>query len=104
MANVVEGKPDLSHCAWARCVEHGIYRLCGIDPKAEMGWKQYAISLLLLNTLGVIVVYALQRLQVAAAVNPQHFAAVSARGFLVQHRRQLRHQHELAGATPAKSR
>ena len=26
-----------------------IYRLCGIDPAAEMGWKKYAVALVLFN-------------------------------------------------------
>ena len=77
MANVVEGKPIWPLRVGAR-VESGIYRLCGIDPKSEMGWKQYAVSLLLLNALGVIVVYALQRLQAWLPLNPQQFAGVSA--------------------------
>ncbi len=77
IANVVEGKAIWPLRVGAR-VESVIYRLCGIDPKSEMGWKQYAISLLLLNALGVIVVYALQRLQAWLPLNPQQFAGVSA--------------------------
>ena len=42
-----------------------------------MDWKQYALALLLFNTLGALAVYALQRLQAWLPLNPQHFAAVS---------------------------
>jgi K+-transporting ATPase ATPase A chain len=77
IANVVEGKAIWPLRVGAR-VESVIYRLCGIDPKSEMGWKQYTVSLLLLNTLGVLVVYALQRLQAWLPLNPQQFAGVSA--------------------------
>src|ERR1019366_8377760 len=51
--------------------------LCGIDPRDEMSWKQYAIAMLVFNVLGAVVVYALQRLQLYLPLNPQKFAAVS---------------------------
>ena len=46
--------------------------------------------------LGALVVYALQRFQALLPLNPQDMAAVSRR-FGVQHRDELRHQHQLAG-------
>ncbi len=58
-------------------VEHFAYRAAGIDPDAEMGWKTYALALLAFNLLGLLGVYALQRLQGILPLNPQHFAAVS---------------------------
>ena len=58
-------------------VERGIYRLCGIVPDEDMGWKRYALAMLLFNVLGLLVVYALQRLQGWLPLNPQHFGAVS---------------------------
>jgi len=58
-------------------VEHGIYRLCGIQPAEDMGWKRYALAMLVFNVLGLLAVYALQRLQPWLPLNPQHFAAVS---------------------------
>ncbi|HEV2285336.1 MAG TPA: potassium-transporting ATPase subunit KdpA [Steroidobacteraceae bacterium] len=76
MANVMEGRPIWPLRAGAP-LERWIYRLCGIDPAAEMGWKQYAVALLVFNALGALVVYALQRLQLWLPLNPQHFANVS---------------------------
>jgi potassium-transporting ATPase potassium-binding subunit len=58
--------------------ERVIYRLCGIRADEDMGWKRYALAVLLFNILGVLVVYALQRLQPWLPLNPQHFGAVSA--------------------------
>jgi len=58
-------------------VERGIYRLCGIRPGDDMGWKRYALAMLVFNVLGLLAVYALQRLQSWLPLNPQHFAAVS---------------------------
>jgi K+-transporting ATPase ATPase A chain len=42
-----------------------------------MGWKRYAIALLVFNSLGAVFVYLLQRLQTWLPLNPQHFANVS---------------------------
>ncbi|OYU00226.1 MAG: potassium-transporting ATPase subunit KdpA [Burkholderiales bacterium PBB1] len=58
--------------------ERGLYRLAGIDPSAGMGWRAYALALVAFNVLGVLVVYALQRLQGPLPLNPAGMAAVSA--------------------------
>ncbi|WP_244786464.1 potassium-transporting ATPase subunit KdpA [Cupriavidus pauculus] len=63
--------------AWGRPLERGLYRLAGVRADAEMGWKQYAIAVIVFNVLGVIAVYAFQRLQGALPLNPQGFGAVS---------------------------
>ena len=76
MANVMEGRPIWPVRAGAR-LEALIYRLCGVEPGAEMDWKLYAIALLVFNALGALLVYALQRLQYWLPLNPQHFTAVS---------------------------
>jgi K+-transporting ATPase ATPase A chain len=60
-----------------RPVEKLIYRLCGVRPDEEMNWKVYAIAVMLFNVLGLLVVYALQRLQGFLPLNPQGFGAVS---------------------------
>ena len=52
-------------------------RACGASPEREQGWRDYALALLVFNIVGVIVVYALQRLQGVLPLNPQGFAAVS---------------------------
>ena len=54
-----------------------MYRLCGIKADAEMGWLQYALAMLLFNGLGVLAVYALQRLQAVAAAQPAGHGRVS---------------------------
>jgi len=58
-------------------VERFLYRLSGIDPQTEMTWKTYAVAMLVFNVLGLIVVYALQRLQGFLPLNPQGLGAVS---------------------------
>ncbi len=57
--------------AWGRPIERGLYRLAGVHSDAEMGWKQYTVAVLAFNLLGVVVVYAMQRLQGFLPLNPQ---------------------------------
>jgi K+-transporting ATPase ATPase A chain len=64
--------------AFGRRVEAPLLRLAGVDADSEQGWLPYATGLLLFNGLGVIAVYALQRLQVHLPLNPQAMASVSA--------------------------
>ena len=54
-----------------------IYRLCGVKADEAMGWKPYALAILLFNALGALAVYALQRLQLWLPLNPQSMANVS---------------------------
>jgi potassium-transporting ATPase potassium-binding subunit len=58
--------------------EHGLYRLAGVDASAGMGWRSYAVALLAFNLLGVLAVFALQRLQGVLPFNPQALPAVGA--------------------------
>ena len=57
-------------------VEKFFYKLFGIDAAEEMSWKHYAITLMAFNVLGVVVVYALQRFQLALPLNPQALPGV----------------------------
>jgi K+-transporting ATPase ATPase A chain len=58
--------------------ERGLYRLAGVDASAGMAWRPYAIALLVFNFLGVLMTYALQRLQGELPLNPAGMGAVSA--------------------------
>lgn len=58
-------------------VERLLYRSFGTREDEEMDWKQYAWAMLLFNLLGLLAVYALQRLQAALPLNPQNLAAVT---------------------------
>jgi potassium-transporting ATPase potassium-binding subunit len=58
-------------------VERLIYRVSGIDPAHESDWRSYAFSVLLVNLLGFVAVYALQRLQHLLPLNPQELGGVS---------------------------
>jgi potassium-transporting ATPase potassium-binding subunit len=58
-------------------LERLIYRLAGVQPDQEMGWKTYAVAMLLFNFAGLLVLYLLQRLQGVLPLNPQGLGAVS---------------------------
>jgi potassium-transporting ATPase potassium-binding subunit len=76
MARVYEGKP----CGLSTMlgpIERLIYRLSGIRADQEMGWRRYALALMVFNVLGFIAVYLLQRLQASLPLNPQGLGAVS---------------------------
>jgi potassium-transporting ATPase potassium-binding subunit len=77
MANVFEGRP-IWPLRLGAPVERWIYRLCRVEPAREMGWKEYAVGLLLFNTLGAMAVYLLQRCQLWLPLNPQKFANLPA--------------------------
>ena len=59
-------------------LERAIYRASAVDAAQDMPWTKYAVAVLLFNALGVVVVYAVQRLQVWLPWNPQSVANVAA--------------------------
>jgi K+-transporting ATPase ATPase A chain len=62
---------------WMQAVEAPLYRLAGTTPEQSMKWTQYSLSLLAFSLLGVLTVYALQRLQGVLPLNPMGMGAVS---------------------------
>ena len=76
MAQVYENKP----CGLDKILgplERLIYRLCGVDPTAEMSWKHYTYAALAVNFLGLVIVYGLLRLQYYLPLNPQGMAGTT---------------------------
>ena len=57
-------------------VERVLYKLAGIDPKAEQGWVGYSASLMVFNVAGIIFLFAILKLQHVLPLNPQGFPAV----------------------------
>ncbi len=81
MARVFDGKPGSAPLGLGFLLgwlERAIYRLCGVrvttigskPANTEMGWKSYAVGILLFNVLGFFAVYGLQRLQHMLPANP----------------------------------
>lgn len=52
-------------------VERGFYRLAGIDPTAEQGWRRYAVHMLLFQMLLLLFTYAILRFQHVLPLNPR---------------------------------
>ncbi len=73
MARVYEGR-----AGFLGPVERGLYALCGVDPTREQHWTGYALSLLVFNLVGALLLFALQRLQGMLPLNPAGMAAVPA--------------------------
>jgi K+-transporting ATPase ATPase A chain len=57
-------------------IERGLYALSGTSEREEQHWTTYAISLLAFNLCGVLVLYALMRLQAVLPFNPEGMPAV----------------------------
>ena len=84
---------------WAARVEAPLLRAVGLpaeEAEREMGWLHYTLGLLVINGLGLVALYALQRLQDALPLNPQTLANVTPDSRL-RHGGQFRDQHQLAG-------
>ena len=76
MARVYEGKPTFLD-RFLGPLERLCYRLIGVDPSREVGWKSYAVSLMTFSAVGLAVVYAVQRVQSLLPLNPAGLGAVS---------------------------
>jgi potassium-transporting ATPase potassium-binding subunit len=57
-------------------IERGLYALAGTSEREDQHWTSYAFAMLMFNLLGVIVLYALMRLQGVLPYNPTGMAAV----------------------------
>ncbi|HTA77234.1 MAG TPA: potassium-transporting ATPase subunit KdpA [bacterium] len=75
MAKVYENKPLFlgKFFGW---LEKLIYKLGGIHPEKEMDWKGYALSMLLFNIVGGLILYAMERVQASLPLNPAGQSAV----------------------------
>jgi potassium-transporting ATPase potassium-binding subunit len=58
-------------------VERFLYRLLGVDPAREQGWRRYTVSLLAFSLGGFLFTYAVLRLQRILPLNPQKLGPVA---------------------------
>ncbi len=61
-------------------VERGFYRLSGIDPQREQGWRVYAVHMLAFQVVTALFTYAVLRLQGILPLNPGGLAGLGADG------------------------
>ncbi|WP_058048268.1 potassium-transporting ATPase subunit KdpA [Janthinobacterium sp. Ant5-2-1] len=73
----VAGDAPVRGLGWLQKLENLLYRWSGLPADKAMGWKSYAIALIVFNTVGAVFVYGLQRLQGFLPLNPQGLGAVS---------------------------
>ena len=76
MARVFEGRAPMPLRVVLGPVERLFYRLAGVRPEAEQTWKGYALAVLAFNALGMLAVYAVQRVQGGLPLNPMALGAV----------------------------
>jgi len=79
LARVADGR-NVPGLGWLAAVERLLYRAAGIsadEAQRGMGWKAYAVALLVFNLVGTLFVYAVQRLQAWLPLNPQGLPGVS---------------------------
>ena len=60
-----------------RPIERFVYRLGGVDSNKEHDWKQYTIAMLVFNVVGLLLTYAIQRLQHVLPLNSDNMGAVA---------------------------
>ena len=58
--------------------ERLLYKLCGVDPRQQQDWKQYALAMLVFSAITLLVTYGIERLQHLLPLNPQNFGPVPA--------------------------
>ena len=61
-----------------RPIERLIYKICGVDAKREMNWKEYALSMVFFSVVSGFILYLLQRFQGVLPFNPQGLSGVDA--------------------------
>ena len=67
---VFEGPPLLPR------LERLLLRACGVDGTRDQTWQEYAVALLAFSALGLLITYAILRLQHGLPANPQGFAGL----------------------------
>ena len=53
-------------------IERLIYRICRVDPDQEQRWTVYAFSVIAFSVVGLLILYAMQRLQASLPLDPTH--------------------------------
>ncbi|MGA2909631.1 MAG: potassium-transporting ATPase subunit KdpA, partial [Terracidiphilus sp.] len=75
MTRVLEGERTWLDPVF-RPFERLIYKLCGVKADNEMNWREYAFAMLGFSAVGLVLTYAIERLQYYLPWNPQHLTGV----------------------------
>ncbi|RVT93261.1 potassium-transporting ATPase subunit KdpA [Sphingomonas crocodyli] len=61
-------------------IENGFYKIAGIDPNEEQGWRRYAVHMLIFNFVGLVFTYVVLRIQGLLPLNGLGYGAIGADG------------------------
>ena len=59
-------------------IERGVFGLAGIDPARDTGWRRYAVDMLLFSLAGLLLTYAILRLQGMLPFNTENLPGLPA--------------------------
>jgi K+-transporting ATPase ATPase A chain len=76
MYKVFNGRKHFMHPVFGR-LERLTYKITGIDPEEETGWKSYTFSLLMFNLTGFVFVFLIQIFKSHLPLNPSGLTNVS---------------------------
>ncbi|WP_145205520.1 potassium-transporting ATPase subunit KdpA [Sphingobium sp. B2] len=74
-----EGRRTPLHTVFGS-IERSIYKLAGINPNEEQGWRRYAVHMLIFNAALLFFTYAVLRLQGVLPLNGLGYAGIGADG------------------------
>ena len=80
-----------------RPVERLIYRLTGVDENHEMRWTEYAFAMLLFSVVSMLLLYLIQRVQVASSLQSAEVCRSHAGAPGVEYGGFVYHEYQLAG-------
>ncbi|WP_419815434.1 potassium-transporting ATPase subunit KdpA [Glacieibacterium sp.] len=73
---LLEGRRTWLHPVLAP-VERGFYAAAGVRPEVTQGWRRYGVHMLAFNIAGLLLTYAILRLQDVLPLNPQGLPALA---------------------------
>ena len=76
MFKIATGKKTIGDRAFS-AVENSFYHICRIDPDKDMGWKEYTISLVLVNAMMVLLTFLVLLIQGFLPFNPNGIGGMS---------------------------
>ena len=76
MAAVYDGKAGLLEKTFGG-FEHVIYRVCGVNPSQEVGWRGYTLAVLVFGLFGFLLLFTIFSAQKLLPLNPQGFEGLS---------------------------
>lgn len=75
MARVYEGRATTAQRLFGS-VERSAYRLIGVNPEQQQGWRSYARSVLVFSAVGFAVTYLILRTQPVQPLNPENYGSL----------------------------